>query len=77
MPDEVKNLLTHRCFDACFASFNDKNLNVTEKNCMKTCLEHYALIPKIYQETQQFQGFREKKVIDISMPNPKKPGSLI
>jgi len=48
MPDEMKNYITHKCFDACFGEFKDKNLNMNERNCMKTCVENFMTVPKVY-----------------------------
>ena len=61
MPDEMKNYITHKCFDACFGEFKDKNLNMNERNCMKTCVENFMTVPKVYQQTQQFEGFVKKE----------------
>ena len=65
MPDEVKNYIVERCFDACIGEFTDKRLLKTESHCMEECATNLKKLPLAYQQTQQFQGFIKREVPKI------------
>jgi hypothetical protein len=71
MPNELKNYIIERCFDACIGDFNDKNLLPNEVSCMQNCANHLKTIPHAYQQSHSFQGFIKKGFPQIVPQQPQ------
>lgn len=51
MPYEVYNFIIFKCFDACVANFNNKVLDVNERNCVGECIANIKNAPESFQKT--------------------------